>query len=90
MQLLYFNFSSLSSSPGSTACSLGRYVSVCSLLRWVLLLFAVFARTYVYVHTCTHSNSSCKGTKKIPYMQIYMGNSFKNVDFVTKISNYSV
>ena len=69
MQLLYFNFSSLSSSPGSTACSLGRYVSVCSLLRWVLLLFAVFARTYVYVHTCTHSNSSCKGTKKNPYMQ---------------------
>ena len=33
---------------------------------------------------------SCKGTKKIPYMQIYMGNSFKNVNFATKIGDYSV
>ena len=34
--------------------------------------------------THTHSKSDGKGTKKIPYMQIYMGNSAKNVDSVTK------
>ena len=38
----------------------------------------------------TQSKSGGKITKKIPYMQIYMGNSAKNVDFVTKIANYSV
>ena len=46
-------------------------------------------RTYVhYMHTCTHSNSSGKSTKIIPYMQKYMGNSFKNVDFATKIDDF--
>jgi hypothetical protein len=37
-----------------------------------------------------HKESGGKSTKKIPYMQIYMGNSFKNVDFVTKNADYSV
>ena len=36
---------------------------------------------------CAHKKTDCKGTKKIPYMQIYMGNSFKNVDFATKIGD---
>ena len=71
MQLLYFNFSSLSSSPGSTACSLGRYVSVCSLLRWVLLLFAVFARTYVYVHVCAQENRLQRYEKILTYTNVY-------------------
>jgi len=31
-----------------------------------------------------YAEMGCKGTKKIPYTQIYMGNSFKNVDFVRK------
>ena len=52
-----------------------------------LLVAFVFValHMYVYVHTCTHNNSSGKGTKKIPYMQKYMGKTFKNVDFATKI-----
>ena len=76
MQLLYFNFSSLSSSPGSTACSLGRYVSVCSLLRWVLLLFAVFARTYMYIHARTAIRAA-KVRKKI-HIYKYMERKVRN------------
>jgi hypothetical protein len=67
---------------------------------FLLFCFARFGRrvgavryVYVYVvcmHMYAHKETGCKGTKKIPYMQIYMGNSFKNVDFATKISNYSV
>jgi hypothetical protein len=52
--------------------------------------FGAVRYVYVYVHICTHSNSSRKITKKIPYMQIYMGKSFENVDFATKIGDYSV
>lgn len=51
-------------------------------------LLCLLVRTYMYM--CAHKKTGCKGTKKNPYIQIYMGNSFKNVDFVTKISNYSV
>ena len=40
-------------------------------------------RTYM----CIYAHKICggKGTQKIPYMQIYMGKSFKKVDFVTKM-----
>lgn len=38
--------------------------------------------------TYTQSNSGGKITKKIPYIQIYMGNFAKNVDFVTKIEDF--
>ena len=40
---------------------------------------------YVYVYICAHKETGCKGTKKIPYTQIYMGKSFKNVDFARVI-----
>jgi hypothetical protein len=38
--------------------------------------------------TYAQSNSGGKSTKKIPYMQIYMGNYAKNVDFVMKIEDF--
>ena len=50
-------------------------------------MFCVGALVRTRMYTYTHKETGCKGTKKIPYMQIYMGNSFKNVDFVTKISD---
>ena len=45
-------------------------------------------RTYM----CIYAHKICGGKdiQKIPYTQIYMGNSFKNVDFVTKTDDYSV
>lgn len=48
-------------------------------------LSCILSRTYVYVHTCTHSNSSRKGTKKNSYMQIYEEKSAEFLNFVTKI-----
>ncbi len=55
----------------------------------------IYLRAIAHMYVCivyirTHDKSNGKSTKKIPYMQIYMGNSFKNVDFATKIDNYSV
>jgi hypothetical protein len=35
-----------------------------------------------------HKETGCKGTKKIPYMQIYMGKSFENVDFAREMRGF--
>ena len=43
---------------------------------------------YVYVHTCTHSNSSRKGTKKNSYMQIYEGKSAEFLNFVREMGGF--
>ncbi len=48
--------------------------------------FGAVRYVYVYVHTCTHSNSSRKSTKKFSYMQIYEEKSAEFVDFATKLA----
>ncbi len=52
-------------------------------------MFCISALVRTYMHMYAHKETGCKSTKKIPHMQIYMGKSFKNVDFVTKIGDYS-
>jgi len=34
---------------------------------------------------CAHKETGCKGTQKIPYMQIYEEKSAENVDFAREI-----
>ena len=51
-------------------------------------LSCILSRTYVYVHTCTHSNSSRKITKKNSYMQIYEGKSAENLNFVRDLRGF--
>ena len=57
-------------------------VSLRYLRGWLWLI----VRTYVYM--CAHKETGCKGTKKIPYTQIYMGNSFKNVEFASDMRGF--
>jgi len=59
------------------------------LVFYALLVFCVVALyAYVYVYMCAHKKSGCKGTKKIPHMQIYMGNFFKNIDFASEMRGF--
>ena len=43
-------------------------------------------RTYMCIYA--HKDCGCKVTKKIPYKQIYMGKSFKNIDFVREMRGF--
>lgn len=51
-------------------------------------LSCILSRTYVYVHTCTQSNSSRKGTKKNSYMQIYERKSAEFLNFVREMGGF--
>lgn len=51
-------------------------------------LSCILSRTYVYVHTCTHSNSSRKITKKNSYMQIYKEKSAEFLNFVREMGGF--
>lgn len=51
-------------------------------------LSCILSRTYAYVYTCTHSNSSRKGTKKNSYMQIYEEKSAENLNFVRDLRGF--
>ena len=43
-------------------------------------------RTYMCIYA--HKDCDCKGTKKIPYMQIYMGKSAKYFSFAREMRGF--
>ena len=47
-------------------------------------MFCISALVRMHVYMCAHKETGCKGTKKIPYTQIYMGKSFIFVNFASK------